>query len=103
MTDDTAYTMLELGVRGKVGEQVRLGDVLSKIPYENREYINIRKDGNLIKSAEGVEDEGVLYTLVDDQSSISDYVYTIKENWHEETIDVKSKQLTSSENTGSGT
>ena len=96
VTDDTSSPILELGVRGKVGEQVRLGDVISKIPEEERAYFELTEDGNL-------KNGSALVTLNSGESSVSDYVYTFKENWHEETIDVKSKQLTSSENTGSGT
>lgn len=93
VADDTAGAIIELGVRGKVGEQVRLGDILSKLSEENRNYYDITEDGNLKK-------DGTLITLNSGESSVSDYVYTFKENWHEETVDVKSKRLTSSENVG---
>ena len=88
--------LFQIQVKGKVGEQVRLGDLISKMSEESRNYYEITEDGKLKKDAD-------VFTLPDGQSSVLDYVYTIKENGHEESIQLKSKKLTSSENTGSGT
>ena len=80
--------ILTLPVHGKIGDKIRLGDEFSKYTDEQRNHIYPNKDGNLTR-----DEDGVIYTLVDSHSSISDYVYTIKEEGHEEVIPVKEKRL----------
>ena len=69
-TDDLDEVLMEFNVKGKVGEQVRLGDIISKLSFENRNYFDITEDGKLMK-------EGVSFTLPDGHSSVLDYIYTI--------------------------
>ena len=90
--------ILNVPVYGKVGEKIRLGDVIPKYISKYEDSLYITKDGNIRSGLKDNEEDGVIYTLVDSQSSISDYVYTIKEEGHEEVIPVKEKRL--SENTG---
>lgn len=78
--------VLVIGVRGNVGETVKLGDLIANMSEESRDYTEISEDGNLMKAE-------VKFTLADGSSSISDYMYTIKENWHEETINVTSSRV----------
>ena len=85
-TDDLDEVLMEFNVKGKVGEQVRLGDIISKLSFENRNYFDITEDGKLMK-------DGVSFTLPDGHSSVLDYMYTIKENWHEENIPLKQQRV----------
>ena len=76
-------------VSGSNGEKIRLGDFLSKLSKEDRNGYDITNDGNLTK-------DGVLVTLANNNSSISDYVFTIEYNdddYHDETINVERRRL----------
>ena len=85
-TTDLDEVLMEFNVKGKVGEQDRLGDIISNLSEESRNFFDITEDGKLKKGED-------VFTLPDGHSSVLDYVYTIKENWHEESIQLKSQRV----------
>lgn len=79
--DDGGTTLFDFNVIGKVGETVRLGDIIFK-EHPNGENINkgkINSDGNFEKN-------DIIYTSENIKPNLRDYVYTIKENGHIEEI-----------------
>ena len=78
--DNGEALLFDFTIRGKVGETVILGDEIKK--YFNTGSINdgtLNSDGNFEKN-------GIVYVSDKIQPNLRDYIYTIKENGHDEEI-----------------